>query len=268
MNIRALTAHDFDNLIDCLLKAFEGYFVEFPTDKKYWKNRFKAARVDMSLCYAAFENERMIGFIITGVDVHKGKKTAFNSGTGVLKEFRGRKLVDQIYNYAFPHFRNAGIKKCMLEVITENYKAIRVYERIGFKIDRKLLCYSGFISPVEQVFITPSAFDEIPDKFKKAELYAWDHMDEAIAIAEPDSFLVKDRNGILAGYITLNTSNGNIYQIDALPNNYDLVLSAIALVSKKVKINNIDSSRVELIEAIEKKNLLNTINQWEMEMTI
>ena len=85
LKIRSLNTNDFDDLIQCLLEAFEGYFVAMPTDKNYWRERFRAARIDWSLSFAAFDQSKMIGFIITGVDHHLGLKTAFNSGTGILK---------------------------------------------------------------------------------------------------------------------------------------------------------------------------------------
>jgi len=114
-----------------------------PSDPVFWQNRWNWARVDYELSFGVFEGEQLVAFIINGIDQHNGKRTAFNTGTGVIKNFRGQQLVDKMYAAALPHFQKAGIEKYLLEVFVNNERAIRVYERIGFKKIRRLKCYKG-----------------------------------------------------------------------------------------------------------------------------
>ena len=81
MIVKDLGKTDFDELFDCFLKAFENYLVQLPTDRDYFKERWKMAKVDFNLSYGMFEHKRLVGFIINAVDRRDGKLTAFNTGT-------------------------------------------------------------------------------------------------------------------------------------------------------------------------------------------
>ena len=124
MIVKKLEGIEFDRIADCFLKSFANYYVKVPTDKNYYKNRWEMAKVDYALSYGMFDGEKLIGFIINAIDNRNGKRIAFNTGTGVLPEYRGRGIVKSIYDFAIPDLKNSGITKCLLEVIIENIKAI------------------------------------------------------------------------------------------------------------------------------------------------
>jgi hypothetical protein len=72
--VKKLEEVKFDIIIDCFLKSFENYYVKFPTDKNYYKNRWKIAKVDFALSYGMFDGEKLVGFIINAIDNRKGEK--------------------------------------------------------------------------------------------------------------------------------------------------------------------------------------------------
>ena len=86
------------------------------------------------------------GFIINAIDKRNGILTAFNTGTGVIPEYRGKRIVKSIYAHAIGELRQQGVEKSTLEVITKNDIAIRSYKSIGFSIRRRQskLCRSRF----------------------------------------------------------------------------------------------------------------------------
>ena len=55
-------------------------------------------------------------------------------------------MVDKIYKHALPQLEKRGIKRCTLEVITKNIPALKVYQRLGFKVIKEYQCYSGDVS--------------------------------------------------------------------------------------------------------------------------
>lgn len=124
--------------ITCFLSALENYFVKFPRDVEYWKSRLVTACVDWELFLGMFDGENPVGFIINGIDPHNEKFTAYNTGTGILPEYRGKSIVDQLYLHSIPLLKNHGIEKSLLELICENERTIKVYKRIGFRITRTL----------------------------------------------------------------------------------------------------------------------------------
>ena len=89
MIVKNLEKIEFDIIVDCFLKSFENYYVKLPTDKNYYKNRWRLAKVDYALSYGMFDDEKLVGFIISAIDKRNGEKIAFNTGTGVLPEYRG-----------------------------------------------------------------------------------------------------------------------------------------------------------------------------------
>ena len=146
MEVRHLGDMDFGTIMECFLVSFANYFVQMPTDHAYYKQRWKAAGVQYELSFGMFDGERLVGFIINAIDTRQGHLTAYNSGTGVIPEYRGQRIVKTIYEHAIPELRKKGITKCQLEVITENEKAIKSYKGIGFTICKHYKCYKGTIS--------------------------------------------------------------------------------------------------------------------------
>ncbi|MCM4160041.1 GNAT family N-acetyltransferase [Antarcticibacterium flavum] len=272
MEIKPLENTPLYLIVNCLLEAFKGYFVPMPSDLLYWEKRFLAARVIMEYSYGMFDNGQLVGFIINGIDNFHSEPTAFNTGTGVLPNYRGCGIVDKLYEYAIPRLQEKGVTHCRLEVIVENERAINVYQRIGFKITRRLHCFKGsfgvpgsknpLVKKIEHRTILKGNYaDEI--------FYSWDHTKEAVLAVRGDyeSFLVFNELQQEMGYFTVNPSTGYIARLErAEVGTYNDLLSAIRQVIGEVKMNNVDESRIGLRSALTNAGLENVIDQYEMVM--
>ena len=76
--------------------AFSDYIIKFTATEEYLKTRWEAAAVNFDLSFGAFKNNKLIGFIIHGIDKQNGINTAFNVATGVIPEHRGKRIVKEI----------------------------------------------------------------------------------------------------------------------------------------------------------------------------
>ena len=132
MTVKNLSDISIDELLDSFLSAFENYFVKMPSDRNYYVERWKAAKVDFNFSYGMMDKGKIIGFIIHAIDKRAGILTAFNTGTGVIPAYRGKRIVKSIYEYALEDLWQNGIEKSTFEVITKNNVAIRSYESVGF----------------------------------------------------------------------------------------------------------------------------------------
>lgn len=269
MEIRNLSGYSTEVIVQCLLSAFENYFVRLPISVEYWENRFTAARVDRSMSFGMFENDRLIGFIINGIDQHEGKLTAFNSGTGVLPAYRGKGIVDDLYAHALPVFRERGVQKCMLEVIQENERALKVYRRIGFRVKRSLTSWKGTLPGAPESFrLKKVDFQKIFDHgLYRPQLYSWDNMAEAVLLSEAtkDTFLLLDENETVKGYFTMG-AGGQVVQLMAVrEEELSAVVKSLAPISHEIKFGNIPQERENLLNVLESLGFENTINQYEME---
>ena len=259
-----------EEVITCLLTAFSNYFVVLPDDVNYWKARYKAAQIDWSLSFGMFDDDNLVGFIINGIDLHEGKRTAYNSGTGVLPEYRGRAIVDQLYEHALPEFQKEGIQKCLLEVICENERALKVYKRIGFRSRRKLFSFKGELPDISTYpQLQNVTFEEILESGSyKAFNYSWDNLAKPVEISEVNkkSFFVTSEEGQSLGYFVLGP-NGQVVQIEASEeSDISEVLKAIGKVTPALRFGNIPDHRKQLLNDLRSLGFENTINQYEMEM--
>ncbi len=272
MEVRSLQDTPLQTIVDCLLISFEDYFVPMPTQLGFWEDRFKGARVDLGLSFGCFEQERLVGFIINGIDDHLGNLTAFNTGTGVIPNHRGKKVVDQIYDFAIPVLQKAGVQKCALEVVQANDRAVRVYERIGFHITKKFLCFKGQLPAANEVLeVQTIPFSEVAARNKPFHhYYSWDNMNAAVTTAGLiyTTYIVRDQTGEEVGYFTMNSKNGYLAQYESFQDDFNPLLKGISQIRREVRINNVDIERADVVIFLLAAGLDNHIDQFEMEMGI
>ena len=271
MTVNNLSSVSFDEILSCFLAAFEGYYVKMPTDKSYYQTRWGAAKVDFNASYGMFDEGKLVGFIIHAIDKRSGVLTAFNTGTGVIPTYRGKRIVKSIYDYALKDLRQKGIEKSTLEVITDNVAAIRAYESVGFKISKRYECYAGSIqienaSPYTLKSLDIKAIDW--EKLPNQQYYSWDFQKETILERnyyfyqvlheqEPESyFIYSPETQYLAQFDLLNRENRG----------WDRLFTAIKQVSDSVKVINVDDRLKEKLDQLHLLKLKNTVNQYEMEL--
>lgn len=275
MQPKPLHEISLSEIMTCFHASFADYAISMPTPLDYWRQRFHAARVDWSHSYGMFDDQMLVGFIIQGVDTVKGVRTAFNTGTGVLPAYRGRQIVDALYAYALPRLRQTGIEKCSLEVLQDNARAIRVYERIGFQIRRGFRCFQGSLKQLDSaaIILRPIPYDLYEATLQPAaERYSWDHQPSAIFQA-PDQYAVYEvlaEQGQLIGCFIIHPSTNRLIQYElAVPDtksNWQLLFAGVQQLTDTIRIINIDESREILIDSVADLGLDNFTDQWEMDV--
>jgi len=273
MTIQNLSDTPFEDLIECFLCAFENYYVPMPTDPEYYRNRWTAAKVDYTLSFGMFDEGRLVGFIIHAIDERLGHRTAYNTGTGVIPEYRGRGITKRIYQYAIPILMAKGITKCTLEVITKNEKAISAYESAGFKITKNYKCFSGQLTSIdatdcktEQVAINDIDWSMLPHQ----DQYSWDFQKETIVGGDYNFYNVYYKEEI-ESYFVINVDKKMVAQLGILEESegvWSRLLSSTKQYSSTIRVINVDDRLNAKIQALEVAGLKNTINQYEMEKWI
>ena len=270
MIVRHLGNTDFNEVMECFLLSFEGYFVKMPTDYNYYKQRWKAAKVNFELSYGMFDNDKLVGFIIHAIDKRGDDLVAFNTGTGVIPEYRGKRIVSAIYEYAISDLMKNEVSKSVLEVIIENEKAVKTYKGIGFEICKIFKCFSGELNTSKsEVEITEVSFNEVQwDKIPNQNNYSWDFNYKSLKGGNSKYFNVI-KNGAVESFFAINLDNGTINQLEVFTTekgNWECLFSAIQSISKQVRIINVDDTLKAKLTAIENSGLKNTLNQYEMEL--
>ena len=135
---RLLSSADFHPLYECFLEAFSDYQVDMQMSEEQFEQRVTRDGVALEISAGAFEAERMIAFYMNGRGVWRGKQTAYDAGTGVVPTHRRRGIAEELFEFLVPRLKEIGITQYLLEVLTTNERAVKLYRRIGFEEVRQL----------------------------------------------------------------------------------------------------------------------------------
>ena len=142
-----LKEEDFDTVYGTFVKAFSDYQIEM----KITKEQFKEMNVRRGLSYelsvgAVDDRGKMVGLALNGADFWDKKLTAYDMGTGVVPEFRGKGVADGMFDFLIPKLRQSGLKQYLLEVIRSNEKAYNLYKKKGFRETRQFECFTAEVA--------------------------------------------------------------------------------------------------------------------------
>jgi ribosomal protein S18 acetylase RimI-like enzyme len=277
--IKSLGKTDFDTLFTAFNAAFRDY--EMQVNKHELSVMLQRRGFNAELSFGAFEDEKLVSFTFNGTGFFNGIKTAYDTGTGTLEEYRGRGLATQIFEYSLPFLKQNGIRQYLLEVLQHNTKAINVYKKLEFKVSRE---FSYFVQDADKVLVNahvlPSKYviQEI-DLNRKVEMEmchdffpSWQNSFEAI-LRRPDDFIILGvfDDTRLAGYGIPDPNSGDITQI-AVSKDYrrqgicSVIFNELLKVNKfkTVKAVNAEISCVSMKLFFESKNLPEKGKQFEM----
>lgn len=149
MEIRSLENVGFDELFEVFANAFSDYEIHF--DKSEVQDMLTRRGYVPSLSFGAFEEGKIVAFTLNGIGMYNDKKTAYDTGTGTVKEYRGHGLAGEIFRYSLPFLKQEGISQYLLEVLQNNHKAITVYRRMQFETTREFDCFKQSIANINNL---------------------------------------------------------------------------------------------------------------------
>ena len=260
-----------DEIVNVFSHSYMNYYVAMPNSTKYWKKKWKINRVRYDLSIGTFdESNKLIAFMIMGIDERNGKKVAFNAGTGVIPAFRGQKLVKQMYQYALPIFKENGIEELALEVINKNIKAIKAYQSVGFRIEKLYQCFRSTDDILPTFIAYRSQRVNLPNweayKSFTIENYSWEYLIEGIELnlKKTKCYEIYDQtdNALIAYYI-IHSKTKSILRFEAKTvNGYHALYNHWYTNFGQVKVLNVQHP--EKIRFLESYKFENNIDQFEM----
>ena len=275
-NVEDLVLEEFTT---CFNEAFSDYVIPFQVSLEQLADKFAGAGVIYQLSFGAFDQDKQVAFVMHGIGDHNGKRTAFNTGTGVVPLYRGRRLVEQIYRHAIPILKKHHIQKCLLEVIQTNDKAIKAYTAIGFQIHRELVCFKGRIDvtlPDDHSFTSIATVRLEEFDWTSVHSYwnfepSWEQSVHAI-LRNPhlyDVVTIREENKI-CGYAVIKSANGAVLQFGVLQEkrNQGFGRSLFHWIGKRyptITVNNVDKRDRNCIRFLQEVGLDIYIEQYEMQ---
>lgn len=271
MQIRSLRDTPFKDILECFFQAFHKYYVDISKDHEYYKERWRMANVNYGLSFGAFHGDKLVGFVLNAVDCREGLLTAYNACTGVLPEFRGKKLVKSIYDYAIPVLKTNEIERCTLEVITKNERAIKAYASVGFEITKHYKCFSGTLpnkTSRDHQVCEGSFTTEVLIMLLNQNWYSWENHALTITKGNYRYFEILFQ-GTTESYFIIAPSGGYVAQMEVLvenPGAWNRLFSGLAQIAGQIKVNNVDERLTDKITYLQNAGLTNYLDQYEMQM--
>lgn len=267
----------FDGVAEAFLAAFEDYGLQLDRDKL--RAMLTRRGADLNLSAGAFDGDgRLVSFIVNGIGLYGGVKTAYDTGTGTIKSCRGLGLTDRIFSSWIDVLRDAGVKQYLLEVLTDNVPAVKIYTRQGFEITRRFNCYSSAgvceaPHAVEGLKIVESSAGQIAElqRFNDFEP-SWQNSVESLARAAGNvDCLVALIDGEPVGFGVTESRYGDIAQIAVAPEfrrrgiGTALLHELLGLnKASEARVVNVDASCSSLNAFLKARGFILTCTQHEM----
>ena len=254
MIINPLSNISLEEIYKTFVEAFSDYHVKFTLSFDDFLFMMNRRGMNRDLSFGAFENERLLGFTLNGIGLWNGFLTAYDTGTGIIPDYRKKGLAKRIFQESLPVLRQNNIKQYLLEVLKQNKVAYELYIKLGFEVSREFDYYVFKKNDIKNY-----AFAKCPNKIRIEET---DEIDWAKAISffdfEPswqnsleaikrsfDSYfrIAAYKNDDLVGFGFLQKSNGDIPQIAV---NKDFRRKGIgsAIFRKLIDINQIENFQI------------------------
>ncbi|MFL5783945.1 MAG: GNAT family N-acetyltransferase [Bacteriovoracaceae bacterium] len=249
--------------------AFTGYFVTFEKKPELHIERWLSAGVDFSLSYGVKVDGKLVAFLLHA----PCEDVVMNLATGVMREFQGKGFTSLMYEEIFRALPANGFQRARLEVITENTKAIRAYEKSGFQKTRKLLCWKGKLEgltgncddyEIKKVLLTeehesltpfPYAFEQsAPVVLRRSGMLELHELRE---------------NKKLLAYAVFNPWQMNLVQLGGVSSEkISNLLHHMKLEGENVGMVNVDERNNTVNGVFRSRGMTNYISQYEMETAL
>ena len=156
---------EIKRLSDCPLKdgveaynrGFEGYFYDQKKDIDSFSKRFGLDELSPEYSVVAYYEGQPAGIVLSGIKKVNGEMVAWNGGTGVAKELRGKGVGRKLMNAVIDIYRENDVRYATLEAISRNESAIELYKKIGYDVKKRLkfLQFNEVFNA--QIFETPNS---------------------------------------------------------------------------------------------------------------
>lgn len=276
MEFRTLDKADIAEILRILNLSFSDYIVPYQLSMEQFEEKISTENISFELSAGVFIKDKLVGLILHGVNENKTR--VYNGGTGVIPKRRGKGIASMMFKHIIPILKSNKISSMVLEVLTTNTPAIECYEKIGFKIDRRLNCYDGEMNLDKyQVNVSIETIDKIDwVKFKSfCDIKpAWQYAKEAISKMNNLTTYVAKLDNEIVGYLIYNKLKRRLIQIAVAKDKRRSRIATSLLNSVDLETGfgmnmiNVDDSNESINSFLINANFNLFIQQYEMKMVL
>ena len=275
LSYRLLTAADFSSLHECFLEAFSDYAVDMQMSEQEFAQRLNRDGVQLEFSAGAFDDDRMIGFYMNALGDWQGKLTAYDAGTGIVPDYRGRSIGKDLFTFVVSKLKARAVSQYLLEVLTSNERAVALYRRLGFVEVRRfaVLRAQQAIELLNDLASVELRRIEEPDwKLFQSFWDGYPSWQNSIAAVErvPNERMIVGAyvDGSCVGYGVVFTPAANLMQLAVAPAHRrkgigSRILRALSA-RETLKVNNIDEELEGSLAFFESNGFKVVLEQFEM----
>jgi len=279
MEIRTLIPVDFRILHQAFVEAFSDYVAPMQPTEDQLREMFTRRGVDLAISAGAFADRKLVGFTFNAIDDYGNVRTAYDAGSAVLPAHRRKGIANAIFHFLLPKLKQAGARQYLLEVIEQNTPAVRLYEKIGFRISRK---FDVFVGRVKATAIPelPLESHPIPSDWESwRENWNWEPSWQNSSASIQRSRTEKLTQGVFLnkrciGYGIVDPGSGDVPQF-CIHRDFRrkgagrfLMQTLQELASQDLRLINMESSSEPTIRLIESCGIPKFGSQFEMRMQL
>ena len=280
MRLSDLTSAGIEEIHRAFIDAFSDYDVPLQLSQDALAEMLLRRGYDAASSVGVYEGDRLVAFTLNGVGQFRGSLTAYDTGTGVCRAYRGKGLTPAMLELALSQLAARGVTQYLLEVLTTNEKAERIYRRAGFEIVRELQCWSfekhtRGESRQKSINVVDNLDFEMLSRFMDLEP-SWQNSGDSIRRSNEEKlYLTAGENGRIVGYAVLYPGSGDVPQL-AVDHAWRrrgigraLLIEACSLAEPgRLRLINVDDRSKEVREFLERCGAEPFVRQFEMSRPI
>ncbi|UYP00706.1 GNAT family N-acetyltransferase [Oceanotoga sp. DSM 15011] len=264
-------------LINTVNEIFKDYIVPVRWDINSFEKDSKEFSISLEDSFIVYENQKPIGVSIISCRKDLGRIDSF----GVKEEYRGKGIASEMLYKTIEILKWKGVKKIVLEVASMEERAIKFYEKHGFKIKRIL---ESFHTDVPDNIPPKNTYTiEDPNWLKESSFLAktnlkritnWQRHPQTLYLSDQRYKIEKIKSwDYVDGYVVWGINDDNTYIVDAAPiddvSKYDeLILdikNKLSFYKNKIIVVAVPEDD-PLNEALKNNNFQVFLQQKEMQM--
>ncbi|MFB9328551.1 GNAT family N-acetyltransferase [Paenibacillus aurantiacus] len=209
MEFRRLHTYSLEQLTALWNEGFLHYFVNLNFTLDMFLKRTANDGLSLAHSFAILDGERPVGFVMNGFREDAGRKIAWNGGTALIPEYRGRGIGKLLIEEAIRIYRAENVDIALLEAIKENAPAIALYSKYGYAVIDRLSFYQwegqlsdeafGDSESAERYTMTTGNPQDVQRLSFHRELQPWQSQWQSLQNGGL-ALIARDKDGIAAGY--------------------------------------------------------------------
>ena len=205
LEIRRMNTCSFQTAHEVWNAGFKGYFVDLTLPLDRFLQRLNYENISLEHSLIAFDQNRPVGFLLNAFRVSRDRKIAWNGGTGVAPDMRGKGVGKALVAAAIEVYKSESVDMALLEAIRGNDSAIALYKQNGYHVFDELTNLQTDKST--RFTSTPSTYvvEEVhPAIVGVLDFYcersAWQTQWQSLASTCGEGVIVRDDDGLPGAY--------------------------------------------------------------------